>query len=301
MTMRYRTLPVAIVLLCAWTALAVNFRPKPEMIDVSHGWGVPFGGIGTGYCVFGKYGFLRVNFDGSPDNYRYAADPESRGDYVSEPSGKQRAPFGILLHLGTRTIVLKQRSGEWQPGVETFDRVTSYAHVPKGYFIFEKDGLDLDVMVSAFAPLLPHDLEASTVPVQVYDVAVVNNASRAREIRLRLEHAREMKPAGDVAVLHDARGQLAFAADDGVADARGVEVALVLQSGEQRVARFYVAWHYPTFRTPSPAARQTYTRYYAKAFPDAAAVIAHARKHADDWSKRIDQWHASYDVPPEFK
>ena len=92
--MRQCTLVIAIVLACASTgAAAGTFAPTPEMIDVSHGWGVPFGGIGTGYCVFGKYGFLRANFDGSPDNYRYAADPESRGDYVSEPSGKQRAPF----------------------------------------------------------------------------------------------------------------------------------------------------------------------------------------------------------------
>ena len=38
--------------------------PTPEMVDVSHGLGIPFGGIGTGFSVFGKYGFVDVYFDG---------------------------------------------------------------------------------------------------------------------------------------------------------------------------------------------------------------------------------------------
>ena len=28
-------------------------EPSPEMVDVSHGPGIPFGGIGTGFSVFG--------------------------------------------------------------------------------------------------------------------------------------------------------------------------------------------------------------------------------------------------------
>lgn len=34
------------------------------MVDVSHGPGIPFGGIGAGFSVFGKYGFVDVYFDG---------------------------------------------------------------------------------------------------------------------------------------------------------------------------------------------------------------------------------------------
>jgi hypothetical protein len=43
-------------------------------VDVSHGLGIPFGGIGTGYLAFGKYGFVKVNFNSNPDPETLAYD-----------------------------------------------------------------------------------------------------------------------------------------------------------------------------------------------------------------------------------
>ena len=37
-------------------------------IDISHGLGVPFGGFGTGYFVFGRHGFVNFNLDGIPSS-----------------------------------------------------------------------------------------------------------------------------------------------------------------------------------------------------------------------------------------
>ena len=38
-----------------------------EWVNVSHSIGAPFGAIGTGYGVYGKYGFVRQNFNSTPD------------------------------------------------------------------------------------------------------------------------------------------------------------------------------------------------------------------------------------------
>ena len=59
------------------------FKPDDNCIDVSHGLGVPFGGIGTGYNVFGKYGFIDINFDSTPneDTNNYPHIKRSAWDY----------------------------------------------------------------------------------------------------------------------------------------------------------------------------------------------------------------------------
>ena len=53
---------------------AVFAAPSPEMVDVTHGLGMPFGGIGTGFSVFGKYGFVDVYFDGRPSQRQRLAN-----------------------------------------------------------------------------------------------------------------------------------------------------------------------------------------------------------------------------------
>lgn len=42
-----------------------------EWIDISHSIGAPFGGMGTGYGVLGKYGFVLPNFNSTPCVGRY--------------------------------------------------------------------------------------------------------------------------------------------------------------------------------------------------------------------------------------
>lgn len=37
-----------------------------EWVNVSHSIGAPFGGIGTGYGVLGKFGFVLPNFNSTP-------------------------------------------------------------------------------------------------------------------------------------------------------------------------------------------------------------------------------------------
>lgn len=53
--------------------------------DISHGLGVPFGGFGTGYFVFGRHGFVNFNVDGYPEQQQTAEYPHGTlWDYTAE-------------------------------------------------------------------------------------------------------------------------------------------------------------------------------------------------------------------------
>src|ERR1039457_6382060 len=88
--------------------------PTPEMVDVSHGPGIPFGGIGTGFSMFGKYGFVDVYFDGRPlrsSDWRLDRPPQD------PPS------FAFLLPEGNQSIALQETSVAWQPNAQPVDKV----------------------------------------------------------------------------------------------------------------------------------------------------------------------------------
>ena len=66
-------------------------------VNVSHSIGVPFGGIGTGYGVLGKYGFVLPNFNSTPCVGKY--DDFNRlecYDYLNL-HGKDRYNFMSLI------------------------------------------------------------------------------------------------------------------------------------------------------------------------------------------------------------
>ncbi len=45
------------------SSTALGSEADSAWIDVSHSLGFPLGGLGTGHCAFGQYGFVRVHFD----------------------------------------------------------------------------------------------------------------------------------------------------------------------------------------------------------------------------------------------
>jgi len=275
-------------------------------VDVSHSIGIPFGGIGTGYCVFGKYGFIRVNFDSTPDkqSFEYPAyGPQKVWDYLAEP---EKGPsFGFILTEENREkcLVLQEKPFYWfwkMPG-EPVDRIRSCAYLPKGAFVFEKPDWNLGLSMTAFSPMIPHDLENSTVPVQVYEITLENKSHNPRSFRLQLANRDPLTDCGNKGVYYDAHGQLAFGCDGGTVDENGVGRRFTLQPGETTAVRFFLAWYFPKFRTSSVTMYEVYQRYYTRAFPDALSVIDRAMSAADDWSAAIDQWHDSLQVPACFK
>ena len=271
---------------------AVFAAPSPGMVDVSHGLGIPLGGIGTGFSVFGKYGFVDVYFDGRPLNGR---------DWRIDRPPTEKPSFAFQLTEGGKSTVLQETPVDWLADAQPVDKVLAYADLPKAHFVFQKAGSNLGLVMTGFSPMVPHDLTDSTVPVQVFDITLENKADKTRSFKLELLHRDPLVVRANRAVLVGTNGETAFACGHGVADTHGAGMSLSLAAGEHRTVRFYIAWDYPTVRTTSSAARQTYRRYYTKRFQNAGQVIDLAASSAGRWSTAIDRWHNAYDVPPAFK
>jgi len=266
--------------------------PSPDMVDVSHGPGIPFGGIGTGFSVFGKYGFVDVYFDGRSLNSR---------DWRIDRAPKDKPAFAFQLTEGDKSTVLQETAVDWLKDAQPVEKMQAYADLPKGHFVFEKADANLGLVMNAFSPMVPHDLANSTIPVQVFDVTVENKADKARSFELALLHRDALVVRDTKAVLVTNGGDTAFACDGGVPSTHGVSATLKLEPGKRQTVRFYIAWNYPAVKTTSSAARKTYRRYYTKRFQNAEQPIDLAMKSAGDWLAAIDRWHAAYDVPPAFK
>lgn len=267
----------------------------PSILDASHGEGVPIGTLGSGHSVFGRNGFQRLSFEGAPD----------MGPDFEHP--RLRAELAFYLREGDDTFVLQQAAVPPQRGgvacapARPVDRVFSYAELPKAHFRFESSKLELGVVATAYSPLIAHNLESSSTPVQIFELTVQNPTSRPRRLELRLAHEQKLAVSGGAATFSWPGGELSFSSDGGEVDEAGPVVRFELAPEAVRTVRFFVAWYVPEFRTPSPANTRTYRRHYASRYPNASAVLEVAAERADDWSRAIDAWRRAFAVPPEMK
>jgi uncharacterized protein (DUF608 family) len=265
----------------------------PSIVDVSHGEGVPIGTLGSGHSVFGRHGFQRLSFTGAPD----------MGPAFDAP--QLRAPFAFHLLEEERTYALEETTGlpraPERGSPYPMDRVLSYAELPKAHFRFERSDLELGLVMTAYSPLIAHDIQRSTTPAQVFEITVRNTSTRERTLELRLAHAEALVTKSGIACWSQPNGEVVFGADGGECDEGGPVARLELAPGETRSVRFYIAWYFPDFTTPSPAATATYRRFYTRRFEDASAVLRIAREQAGNWSRAIDRWRASFGVPAPMK
>lgn len=266
----------------------------PSIVDVSHAEGVPIGTLGSGHSVFGRNGFSRVAFSGPPDM-------GPRFDELRFP-----AAFAFFLSEGNCSYVLQETAPLWRNRAGRFEsasmeRVLAFAELPKAHYRFEHATLELDLAMSAYSPLIAHDINTSSIPVQVFEITVRNRATRARRLEVRLSHAEAMTVHASACRLVHKEGQIAFAPDGGDVDRHGAYFELEVDPGGRRTVRFIVAWYFPEFRTPSPAAPAVYRRYYAQRYENALDVARLALECATKWSLSIDEWRASFEVPPEMK
>jgi uncharacterized protein (DUF608 family) len=155
--------------------------------------------------------------------------------------------------------------------------------------------------MTAYSPLIAHDLEASTTPVQVFELTLENGVREPTTLEIGLWSEEPVSPDGDAARMAVAGGEVVLGVDGGRIDERGATAHVELAPAETRTVRFYVAWYVPEFKTPSPVATATYRRLYTRRFDDAMAVLRTARERAGEWSRAIDAWRASFDVPPPMK
>jgi uncharacterized protein (DUF608 family) len=268
----------------------------PSIVDVSHGYGIPIGGLGTGYSVFGPRGFHDLTLGGPPALDRGHQAPCTPG------------PLSFYLLVDEQCFVLQTSFPSRRPeGLRSFltcmERVTAHAALPKGHFRFEHGRLRLGLTMTAYSPLIAHDLEASTTPVQIFELTLESTVREPLTLELGLWSEEPVRVEGDAALVSVDGGEIAIGVDVDVGriDQRGATAYVKLSPSEARTIRFYVAWYVPEFRTPSPVATGTYRRLYTRRFSDASSVLRTARERADAWSAAIDAWRAAFDVPPPMK
>jgi uncharacterized protein (DUF608 family) len=268
-----------------------------DRIDVSHSQGVPLGGLGNGYSVFGQYGFIRVNFNGYPDRIPYGYEtPDTVYSYTMKPDSGKLAPFGFVLQEGAKQYAFQTQKATWAPGAESFDTVKAFAYLPKAWFSFIKNELGLNVSVEAFTPLVREDIATSSTPVQVFEIVVENPGTTDRNIGLLLNHKNQGMALGNKAIFKDASGELGFAAENGKATSNGVSVQLDVPAGTTQKARFFIGWYYPAVKHVSED-----TRYYTVLYKDVSDVLDQSMVKADDWKLGIEAWHNSLEVPVFLK
>lgn len=215
-------------------------------------------------------------------------------DQAASPAGFAPSNFGFVIRdiPGETVSVLQTTQAPWLPEAAPFQSATASALPPKGRVVFTDPATELEVTVDAFSPLLPHDLTTATLPVIVVDVTVKNTGAGPRRLALSLEHGSNATPvdgkSGRVEIRSD-KGCFAFASDGTESVAKGISKSVFLSPGGSETARFFIAWHYPKV--------ENYSRYYTRDHKDTSTILDRAAKEADDWSKRIDAWHASFDVP----
>lgn len=217
-------------------------------------------------------------------------------DKVASPVGFAPSTFGFVLREGDTAKVLQTNAAPWLAKASSFERAETKVFLPRGKVIFTDSESGLRVQADAFTPLLPHNLRASSTPVQVIDITVENLSRNPRDISLSLENSSDgekMSHRPGRIVFKSATGELGFAADGGQADTKGVRVSLKLAGGAKKMTRFYIAWYYPKV--------DKYVRYYTRDFQSTEGILDIASAQADAWSRDIDTWHASIDVPPSLK
>ncbi len=256
-------------------------RITEDWIHVSHGIGAPFGAIGTGYGMLGKYGFVMPNFDSFPGQGKYNPfTPLENYDYLElhEKDRKNFLELSVSTN-GTKYYVQQELLGQTD-GVAAHS-VTSHAFLPFSHHAADFGSFRVEIL--ALTPLIPHDLQESTTPALCMEITVVNQTDAAADYILNL-NVTEKTDAMATAFENQKQTISVHTEGNGKACVRGC-----------------FAWFYPDFVTPSPMLPDPFTRYYTLHFENAQAVLAHAMSQHHVWKEKIAGWQDSFCVPSAFK
>lgn len=252
-------------------------------VNVSHSIGVPFGGIGTGYGVLGKFGFVLPNFNSAPCAGKY--DDFNRlecYDYLNLHGNDRYNFLSLIISDGCDDCAFQSEKTD-NDGMNTADSFETYEFLPFSVHraIYDKPGFEVEML--AYSPLIPHNLAESSIPVLCMEISVKNTGVDEKNINLRFD----MKDSGDAMTAVFAGGN--------------TEYALTVKAGETAKATAFFAWYYPDFATPSAVMTEEYKRYYTLRFANCDDIICYAEKKHRDWKNLMVKWQDSFDVPPEFK
>lgn len=255
-----------------------------EWVNVSHSIGAPFGGIGTGYGVLGKFGFVLPNFNSTPCVGKYDRFFELPNYDYLDLHGNDCKNF-LHLHIKDDKREYAFQSEALDDTAIPADTLTSYSFLPFAEHVAEYNKAGFRVGMLAYSPLIAYDVSESSIPALCMEICITNQSDR--EMALELSFALSEQHA-------DGGMKVGFA--DG-----GTVCKVQLKPGERAEVPAILAWYYPEFQTPSAVMTEIYRRYYTLRFDSVDAVWQYAVDHREQWKQRMLRWQASFECPAEFK
>lgn len=255
-----------------------------EWINVSHSIGAPFGGMGTGYGVLGKYGFVLPNFNSIPCVGRYDRYCDLPNYDYLDLHGNDRKNF-LRLHIKNGEREYAFQSEVLDDTTIPADTFTSYSFLPFTEHVAEYNEANFRVGMLTYSPLIAYDISESSIPALCMEICITNQSDRDMDLELSFMLS-EQCAGGGMKV--------------GFADGSTV-CKVQLRPGERTEVVVILAWYYPEFQTPSAVMTEVYHRYYTLRFDGVEAVWQYALEHRDRWKQRMLRWQASFECPAEFK
>lgn len=255
-----------------------------EWINVSHSIGAPFGGMGTGYGVLGKYGFVLPNFNSIPCVGRYDRYCDLPNYDYLDLHGNDRKNF-LRLHIKNGEREYAFQSEVLDDTTIPADTFTSYSFLPFTEHVAEYNEAGFRVGMLAYSPLIAYDVSESSIPALCMEICITNQSDRDMDLELSFTLSEQCADSGM---------KVGFA--DG-----STACKVQLKPGERTEVLAILAWYYPEFQTPSAVMTEIYRRYYTLRFGDVEAVWQYALEHRDRWKQRMLRWQASFECPAEFK
>lgn len=255
-----------------------------EWINVSHSIGAPFGGMGTGYGVLGKYGFVLPNFNSIPCVGRYDRYCDLPNYDYLDLHGNDRKNF-LRLHIKNGEREYAFQSEVLDDTTIPADTFASYSFLPFTEHVAEYNEANFRVGMLTYSPLIAYDISESSIPALCMEICITNQSDRDMDLELSFMLSEQCAGSGMKV---------------GFADGSTV-CKVQLRPGERTEVVVILAWYYPEFQTPSAVMTEVYHRYYTLRFDGVEAVWQYALEHRDRWKQRMLRWQASFECPAEFK
>ena len=277
-----------------------------KYIDVIHSVGAPLGGIGTGYFVYGKYGFTHFNLNGFPEQKQTADYPHTTlWDYTTDKP--EAAPIALYAEIEGNRYYLQETVPDFAEGAAS-KCSESKAYMP---FVFSSFDTNERVRINMlmYSSVKPHDLKNSSVPACVIKFEAVNGSDSVKSVKFGLDY--NHKAFGEESfenglTLTDRDGSISF-----ICPKSSFEIAP--KGKEYGIAA--IGWFYKTFVTQGLARddiilrhnavdnyvrednQNGYDRYYILSYNSSFEAANAAAENYDEWQTKIENWHNSFDLP----
>lgn len=284
----------------------MNLRDFEKYTNIIHSVGAPLGGIGTGYFVYGKYGFTHFNLNGFPEQKQTADYPHTDlWNYTTDTL--EGAPIALYAEIGSNRYYLQKTLPCFAKGAAS-ECLKSKAYMPLVFSSFDTSE-QVRVNMLMYSSVKPHDLKNTSVPACVVKFEIVNNSDTAKTVKFGLDYdkaAFNETAAENGITLTDNDGNISFICKENTFE---------LAPHERAESTAALGWFYKSFVTQGLARddiilrhnaienyvrkdnQNGYDRYYVLSYKDSYSAALAAAENADEWLAAIENWHDSFDLP----